>query len=125
MSRAARSIIIFGIYVVVTGLGLLLLPNTLLSVAGLPTTSEVWIRMLGLLVAIVGCYYLYLGRLNVVPFFRVTVPGRLALALGLLTLVLLDQGDPQVLLFAVLDSAGAIWTWFALRKETAATYQTV
>jgi hypothetical protein len=122
VSRAAKSIVFFGVYLLVAGLGFLLIPNLPLSIFGLPTTTEVWIRVVGLVVAAVGGYYLYLGRLNDTSFFRVTVPGRFAVAAGLLVFVLLDLVGPQLLLFAVLDSAGAIWTWLSLRKVSESKY---
>jgi hypothetical protein len=43
-------------------------------------------------------------------------------AAGLLVFVLLDLVGPQLLLFAVLDSAGAIWTWLSLRKVSESKY---
>lgn len=124
MSSAARSIIFFGVYLLIAGLGFLLIPNLLLPIVGLPTTTEVWIRVVGLLVAIIGGYYLHLGRLDDIPFFRATVPGRFAVVAGLLVFVLLDLAGPQLLIFAVLDSAGAIWTWYSLRQVSDSEYRT-
>lgn len=124
MSKAARSIFVFGIYLVIAGLGFLLVPNLMLSMVGLPTTTEVWIRVLGLIVTIVGAYYLYLGRLNDTLFFRVTIPGRFAVVAGLLALVFLDLAGPQLLIFAVLDGTGAVWTWYSLRMVTEGGFRT-
>ncbi len=124
MSSAARSIIFFGVYLLIAGLGFLFIPNLLLSIVGLPTTTEVWIRVVGLLVAIIGGYYLFLGRHNDILFFRATVPGRFAVVAGLLAFVLLDLAGPQLLIFAVLDSAGAIWTWYSLRQVSDSEYRT-
>jgi hypothetical protein len=115
MSRAALSITVWGVYMIVAGLGFLLLPNTILPLIGFPTTAEVWIRVAGLLVVILGAYYFYFARNEVVPFFRVTIPGRVAFAVGVAALVGLGLSGPSLLLFGVLDLVGAIWTWWALR----------
>jgi len=56
MSNAAKSILVFGIYLVVIGLGFLVVPNTVLALFGFPTTNEPWIRVVGLLVLILGYY---------------------------------------------------------------------
>ena len=38
MSKASRSIFVFGIYLIVIGLGFLLMPNVVLRVFGFPET---------------------------------------------------------------------------------------
>lgn len=118
MSRAAISAAVWGIYLMAAGLGFLLIPNTLLSLIGLPTTTEVWIRVLGLLAAVLGGFFFYCARGNVVPFFRVSVAGRLAFATGIAALVVLGFSGPWLLIFAAADLAGGIWTWLALRTTT-------
>ena len=50
MSRAARSVFVFAIYLFVLGLWLLLVPNTLLRLFGMPDAQDVWIR-------VVGCWF--------------------------------------------------------------------
>ncbi len=45
MSPAARSINIFGIYLVVIGVVLLMAPNLLRFLFRLPLTTEVWLRV--------------------------------------------------------------------------------
>jgi len=118
MSRVAISSMVWGVYLIVAGLGFLLLPNVVLPLFGFSTTTEVWIRVVGLLVAILGAYYVYCARNNVVPFFRITVPGRIAFAVGIVGLVTLGLSGPSLLIFGVLDFAGAMWTWLSLRTTT-------
>lgn len=118
MSRPAISAAVWGIYLMLAGSGFLLIPNTLLPLIGLPTTTEVWVRVLGLLAAILGGFFFYCARGNVVPFFRVSVAGRLAFAIGIAALVALGFSGPSLLIFAAADLAGGIWTWLALRTTT-------
>jgi hypothetical protein len=117
MSRTAWSILVWGIYMIVIGLGFLFLPNAILPVFGFPTTSEAWIRVTGLLVVILGFYYVYCARSNAVPFFHATIPGRFAFALGLAALVALGLSAPPLLLLGALDAGGALWTWRALSVD--------
>ncbi len=52
MTPAARSVRVFAINLALLAVALLLAPNLLLGAVGLPTTSEVWIRVVGMLVAL-------------------------------------------------------------------------
>ena len=45
MSPAARSVFVFSSYLWVLGGVLLLVPNVLLSLFGIPETNEVWVRV--------------------------------------------------------------------------------
>src|SRR2546426_5109904 len=76
MSRSAKTILVFGLYLCVLGFILLVTPNTLLGVLGLPLTTEVWIRIVGGLVAIAGGYYIQGARPQLIPVFRPTIWGR-------------------------------------------------
>jgi hypothetical protein len=118
MNRAALSIFVWGIYVIGVGLGFLLVPNVILPLFGLPTTTEVWIHLTGLLAAILGIYHIVCARNNLVPYFRATIPGRFAFAAGIGAFVLLDMAGPALLLFGFLDIVGGMWTWWALRNSS-------
>jgi hypothetical protein len=120
MRGASLSIAVWGAYMMVAGLGFIVLPNILLPVFGLPTTTEVWVRVTGLLVAIFGAIFFSCARNNDVAFFRLTVPARIAFAVGLAAFVALGMSGPTLLIFGVLDVIGAIWTWLALRSTAAA-----
>src|SRR5207245_896589 len=72
-----KTILVFGLYLCVLGFILLVTPNTLLGVLGLPLTTEGWIRILGGLVGIAGGYYIQAARHELIPFFRATIWGRL------------------------------------------------
>jgi hypothetical protein len=117
MNHAARSIVVWGIYTMVAGLCLVLIPNIILPPFGYPVATEVWVRAFGLLVTILGAYYFYLGRNNCVMFFRITIPGRFVLALGLTVFVLLGWSVPALIFIGLVDAGGALWTWWALRRD--------
>ncbi|MBE0635318.1 hypothetical protein IH601_04930 [Candidatus Bipolaricaulota bacterium] len=54
MSKAARSLFVFGVYLVVLGLFLLIVPNTLITQFGLPEPHDVWIQLLRMLLVLLA-----------------------------------------------------------------------
>ena len=120
MSRSATSILVFGIYLAALGFVLLLIPNLLLGLAGLPPATDPWIRMMGMLLLVLALYYLLAARAATRPFFQWTLYTRLGAPLVLVPLVLLGWLPFAALLFWLGDLAGALWTLWALRSEAAA-----
>ena len=114
MTPAARSIVYFGVYVFLTGLVLLVAPNVLLSIVGLSSTTEVWIRVLGCVVTALGAYYVVMGRAEATAFFKATLWGRGWIFMSFLGLVVIGMAKPPLVLFGVVDLLGALWTWRAL-----------
>jgi hypothetical protein len=120
MNRAATSILVFGLYLAVVGAILLFVPNLLLGVLGFPPTTEVWIRVVGILVLYLAYYFVQSARAGTVDFWRWTTHVRFALIFFFAGLVLVGLAQPQLLLLGVADFFGAIWTTWALRADAAA-----
>lgn len=116
MHPATLSIKVFGAYVVLTGVGLLVAPNLTLAPLGVAAPTEVWIRVLGALAIVLGYYYWSCATAGAVAFFRATVRGRPLFAVLCVALIVAFQAPIQLLLFAAVDLAGAAWTWQGLRK---------
>ncbi len=57
MSKAAVSILIFGIYVLLNGITLMAAPNLMLITLHQPPTQEPWLRVFGAAVFVLGLYY--------------------------------------------------------------------
>jgi hypothetical protein len=117
MSRAARTILAFGIYCLGVGAILIFVPNLFLGLLGLEPTREVYIRVLGVVVTTLGLYYIAAARAEAVVFFRWTVWGRPLVLAAFIALVLAGAGPPVMILFGVADAAGALWTALALRGQ--------
>ncbi|MCW5609264.1 MAG: hypothetical protein KIS83_01035 [Rubrivivax sp.] len=115
MHPAALSIKVFGVYVALTGLGLLVAPGLTLAPLGVAAPTEVWIRVVGALAIVIGYYYWACGAAGAVDFFRATVRGRPLFAALCVLLIVAFQAPLQLLLFAAVDLAGAAWTWQGLR----------
>ena len=118
MSNSSRSITVFGIYLFLSGISFVFLPNVILPLFGFPVTTEVWIRLAGLLVLILGIYFLYSVRHNDRIFFRVTIYGRLIFCAGVIMFATAGWGSPTLVIFGLVDLAGAAWTWLSLRAES-------
>ena len=117
MTPAARSLQVFGIYLLVLAAALVIAPNVLLALFGMPPTQEVWIRILGLLVGIVGAYDVLMATRSLRPLYMATVVARAVAFILLTAFALLQIGPPQLALFGIIDLLGALWTWSALRGE--------
>jgi hypothetical protein len=120
MNRASRSILVFGIYLVATALLLVSTPNTLLGVLRVAPTTEPWIRILGIVVGVLGGYYIAAARAELTPFFRATVWGRSVVLAALCFLAVLKLAPPILIGFGIIDALGALWTWSALRSPAVA-----
>jgi hypothetical protein len=123
MSKSATSVLVFGIYLVVIGLGLLLMPNTVLGLFGLSTTTEPWISVVAMLLLILSYYYIQKARNEDKAFFRFTVHGRASVIVFFGAFVLLNIAPAMLILFGVVDLLAAIWTALSLRSESEPVFQ--
>lgn len=110
MSPAAISMFVFGIYVIMVGVGFLFIPNTILPLFKFPKTEEPWIRVMALIVLIIGFYYIVAAQNELTLFFWMTVVGRFGLFIGFILLVAFKKAKPMLIMFGLVDAAGAIWT---------------
>lgn len=117
MSESAFSVKAFGIYLLVLGVGLTLVPNVLLAVFGMPQTSEVWIRVVGILAFNIGVYYIYAAKCEAKAFFWASVYTRTLVLVSFAAFAALGLTSPVLILFGAADFTGAIWTHIALRAE--------
>src|SRR4030042_5906437 len=115
MSKSALSIFVFGLYVAVLGIIMIVVPNFLLKISRTSTT-EVWIRVVGLLLLYLGFYYTQAARKEMTDFFRWTVYTRSTVIVFFAAFVLLGFAKPPMIMFGVIDLLGAIWTGLALRS---------
>ena len=114
MSAAALSILVFGIYLVVIGPGFMLIPNTILPLFKFPKTNEPWIRVLGAVVLILGFYYIIAAQNELSSFFWASVVGRFGILILFSSLVIFKKAKPMLILFGIIDAAGAVWTLLVL-----------
>lgn len=114
-ARAAFTARVFAVYVMAMGAVLLLVPNLLLGLFNIAPTSEVWIRVAGLIAFNLGVYVWVAAWHR--PFVTASIYTRTLVFVVLSGFALTGMGDPMLALFGVVDLAGAIWTWLALRAD--------
>ncbi|MGA7992062.1 MAG: hypothetical protein WCC53_11555 [Thermoanaerobaculia bacterium] len=116
MNAATASIRFFGVYLVILGAALIVAPNAVLVPFGLPPTTEVWLRVVGVLATVLGFYYRHAARGELVSFYRATIVARVLVFVSFGAFVLLGFAKPALALFGAVDLAGAVWTATALRR---------
>ena len=117
MSTSARSIFVFAVYLFLLGAVLVIAPGILIRTFGFPEPDNLWIRIVGMLVIILGFYYSHAAHAELRAFFSWTVIARTAVLLFFITFVLAGLAPPVLVLFGLVDFAAALWTFFALRSE--------
>ncbi len=117
MSKSARSVYWFSLYLFGLGAILVVVPNVLLGIFGIPETSEVWIRVVGVLVLVLGLYYFQSCKNELIPFLRASVYGRAAVLVFFTGFVLFGLAQPTLILFGSVDALAAFWTFRALKSE--------
>jgi len=117
MSKSALTVKVFGIYLLVLGVSLTVMPNLLLSMFGIAQTTEVWISVLGVVVFNVGIYYWYAAQSEAKGFFQASVYARTWVLVAFTIFAVLGLASPTLVLFGAVDFAGAVWTSIALRAE--------
>jgi hypothetical protein len=104
------------IYMLGMGFGLLLMPNLMLSIFGIPPTNEGWIRIVGALSLVLTIEYYPMLKQQNTTFFWGTVWSRYLFCATLVLLVALGYLEKPVVLFAILEAGLAVWTHFSLKK---------
>ncbi len=117
MTPASKSIYYFGFYLALLAVTLLAFPNTLLGLFQIELTSEVWIRVVGVVVLNIGILYVFMASSSNVLFMTLTIYLRASVLLWFIIFVALGMAPVQLILFGLADAAGAVWTLVTLRKK--------
>lgn len=117
MTAASKSIYYFGFYLLILGITITVVPNMLLATFQIAETNEVWIRVLGAVVFNLGLYYLLMAPANHSLFLMLSVYTRALILFWFIVFVMIGWAPLQLILFGIVDAAGAIWTYTALRKN--------
>jgi hypothetical protein len=114
MNPSELSILVFGVYIVVIGTGFLFVPDVPLRLLRFEPARDPWIRALGLVLIVLGYYYVDAAQAGAVSFFWATVWGRFGVLLGTIGLAVTRQAKPQIVGFGLIDAGGAVWTLVTL-----------
>jgi hypothetical protein len=119
MSHPGKSVFVFGLYMLLLGAALVLAPNLLLPLFGFDLTDEVWIRVMGQLALYLGVYYVWAGYTERREFMALTVAIRLSVPVFFAAFVAAGLVSSVLLLLALPDLCGALWTWRSLKSPMA------
>ena len=120
MSKSAFSAKVFAVYLFIAGALLATVPNVLLSILFIARTSEVWIRVIGVIAFMIGVYAWVAANHEFKPFLVASVYTRFVVFVAFTAFAVLGLASPMVMLFGLADLAGGIWTYFALRADASA-----
>lgn len=98
------------------GLGMMFIPNLLLTIFGFAQTNEIWIRMLGLFTFTTGIYYFYSATHDQQAFFKATVYGRIFFFTMTVIFVFVFDQPWMLALIGSVDLVGGLWTMAALKR---------
>ena len=117
MTPAAKSVYFFGFYLLGLALILIVIPNFLLSLFQMPSTNEVWIRVVGALAGGIGTYYVQMAPTNNTQFLSATIGVRLSILVWFTLFVLAGWAPAALIIFGLADAAGAAWTFLSMKKS--------
>lgn len=118
MTRSALSAKVFAVYLFVIGPLLAVAPNLLLSLFGFAPATEVWVRVVGVIVFNLGVY-VWVAAANR-AFLQASVFTRILTFAALTAFGLLGLSSPMIILFGVIDLCGGLWTHAALKADARA-----
>jgi len=80
-------------------------------------TIEPWIRNAGVLMLVIGFYYIQVARTDLRPFYMWTVYARLGTFAIFVLFIVLRWAPATLGLFAAIDLLGALWTNLTFRSH--------
>lgn len=117
MSYPAKTVFCFSLYMFTLSLALLLAPGLLYGLLGYTGESYVWVRLIGMFLFYLACFYLHAAWQEIRSFFYLTVYTRASIVGFMAVFVALDWLEPIFILLSLVDLAGALWTRRALAKD--------
>ena len=117
MSKSAKSVLIYGVYLTINGLLLLLAPNVLLNSLNIEPTTEVWIRLAGILLMAISIYYYIAAGQELTVIMKATAFIRFSIIFFFTAFVLLEMVSWRIIIISVIDFLGGAWTFLMLKKE--------
>lgn len=117
MSRAAVSVLCFGIYLLLGGTVLILWPEAFCRATGLAPPGEPWARLTGMFFWILAYYCLRAAFEEERRFMIWSLRTRPTTILFLAAFVAAGVARPVLLVFGAVDVAATLWTALALRKD--------
>ncbi len=116
-SKKYPSLLFQTVFLAITALQLIFVPNLFLKTFGFDATTEVWIKVLGVVILALAVLYYGLSQTNNPEILRWSIYARFTAGIGFTLLVLSGGAVINLLIFAILDMATAAFTAVELRKK--------
>ena len=120
MSRAATSILSFGVYLATTGVALVAVPEIACGLLGIAAPPGAWPRIVGMLLLILGFFCWRAAVEENTRFMRWSLLTRPTAMVFLAWFVASGWIEPSILLFGAVDVVAAAWTFAALGADARA-----
>lgn len=120
MSRAAFSILIYGVYALFAGLMFLFIPGFALDLYMLPQTEEHWLMVVAILTLGLAYYYFTAALSENTGFFQMSWKGRTWFGVAVIVAIILGKMPIGMMGAAFCDLLLAFWTFSALRADARA-----
>ena len=126
MTRTSKSILYFSFYMEAVGILMIVFPQLVLRILNINTDAGVVVRFLGMVDFFMGYYYLRAGmsREKFKAFYQLTIHTRFSALVLLVVFVIVWSANPIVVLFGVIDAAGAVWTIVSMTLDKRASAET-
>ena len=119
MSRASKSMLGCGIYLVIIGILVLFFPEFVLAGIGVFSPPDIMSRMAGMIFLIFSYIYIRTGIKDegMEFFYLITAQERCTIPVFLTVFYLLGYGNWVLVIFGFIDLGFGLWTLFALRID--------
>jgi hypothetical protein len=117
MNTTYKSILFQTIFLAITALQLIFIPNTFLNTFGFETTSEFWIKILGVVILALAVLYYGINQNPSTAVVKWTTYARSTATIGFVALIVTGAAPINLVVFALLDVATALWTIFELKTK--------
>jgi hypothetical protein len=110
------SLTVQAIYVLISAIQLIFVPNLLLDMLGFEHTSEFWIKVFGVVLLSLAVIYWGIIKSGSADMLRHSMWARFLAGIGFCFLVVSGQAPAILLLLGAIDIITATWSWFELKK---------
>ena len=120
MSRAAISVFVHGLYLIVLSVSFFAIPDVGLRLFGLPPHRDVFVYVTAMLLLFLALFLIVAARNEVRALFALSVVTRYSVPFFLGAFVAFNQAKVNIMVFAVPDVLLGTWTLWALRADAKA-----
>jgi len=117
MTKSARSLLMFAIYLGTVGIGTIAIPGVLLSWFGVPPPTDNYIRLVGVGLLFLASYYAIAAWKEMKLFIRYSAYVRSLIPFYFGLFVIFGWLKPILFFISLIDFAFALWTLLVLKQE--------